>query len=54
VAAVGLDHPNTLTSRNNLAYNYRAAGDLGTAIPLSVIKTVAANHHLWIAATARA
>ncbi|MFJ9782603.1 tetratricopeptide repeat protein [Amycolatopsis sp. NPDC101161] len=30
----GPDHPNTLTSRNNLAYAYRSAGDLGRAIPL--------------------
>ena len=28
------DHPDTLTSRNNLAYAYQAAGDLGRAIPL--------------------
>ncbi|WP_331751278.1 tetratricopeptide repeat protein (plasmid) [Streptomyces sp. NBC_00715] len=31
---LGGDHPDTLTSRNNLAYAYRAAGDLGRAIPL--------------------
>ena len=31
---LGPDHPDTLTSRNNLAYAYRAAGDLGRAIPL--------------------
>ncbi|MFO7253414.1 MAG: tetratricopeptide repeat protein, partial [Actinomycetes bacterium] len=30
----GPDHPNTLTSRNNLAYAYQAAGDLNRAIPL--------------------
>jgi len=30
----GPDHPNTLTSRNNLASAYQAAGDLGRAIPL--------------------
>ncbi|MHC5703512.1 tetratricopeptide repeat protein, partial [Streptomyces tirandamycinicus] len=30
----GEDHPSTLTSRNNLAYAYQAAGDLGRAIPL--------------------
>ena len=29
------DHPDTLTSRNNLAYAYRAAGDLDRAIPLN-------------------
>ncbi|MEO3859689.1 FxSxx-COOH system tetratricopeptide repeat protein [Acrocarpospora sp. B8E8] len=28
------DHPNTLSSRSNLAAAYRAAGDLGRAIPL--------------------
>ncbi|MFI6513822.1 FxSxx-COOH system tetratricopeptide repeat protein [Streptosporangium sp. NPDC050855] len=31
---LGGDHPDTLTSRNNLAGAYRAAGDLGRAIPL--------------------
>ena len=31
---LGPDHPDTLGSRNNLAYAYRAAGDLGRAIPL--------------------
>jgi Tetratricopeptide repeat len=31
---LGADHPHTLTSRNNLAYAYRAAGDLGRAVPL--------------------
>ncbi|WP_405796507.1 tetratricopeptide repeat protein [Streptomyces longwoodensis] len=31
---LGDTHPNTLASRNNLAYAYRAAGDLGRAIPL--------------------
>ncbi len=31
---LGDDHPDTLTSRNNLAYAYQAAGDLGRAIPL--------------------
>ncbi|MEU8822466.1 tetratricopeptide repeat protein [Streptomyces sp. NPDC048636] len=31
---LGEDHPNTLASRNNLADAYRAAGDLGRAIPL--------------------
>ncbi|WP_328749666.1 tetratricopeptide repeat protein [Streptomyces sp. NBC_00285] len=30
----GDTHPSTLASRNNLAYAYRAAGDLGRAIPL--------------------
>ncbi|MFF3911179.1 tetratricopeptide repeat protein [Streptomyces sp. NPDC001848] len=30
----GPDHPNTLASRNNLAYAYYLAGDLGRAIPL--------------------
>ncbi len=30
----GPDHPSTLTSRNNLAYAYEAAGDLTKAIPL--------------------
>ncbi|MER7548348.1 tetratricopeptide repeat protein, partial [Spirillospora sp. NPDC127506] len=30
----GADHPDTLTSRNNLAYAYESAGDLGRAIPL--------------------
>ena len=31
---LGPDHPQTLTSRNNLAYAYQDAGDLGRAIPL--------------------
>ena len=31
---LGPDHPDTLTSRNNLAYAYLAAGRLGEAIPL--------------------
>ena len=31
---LGADHPDTLTSRNNLAGAYYAAGDLGRAIPL--------------------
>ncbi len=31
---LGADHPNTLTSRNNLAYAYRSAGRLTDAIPL--------------------
>ncbi len=31
---LGGDHPATLTSRNNLAGAYQAAGDLGRAIPL--------------------
>ena len=31
---LGADHPHTLTSRNNLAGAYQAAGDLGRAIPL--------------------
>ncbi|WP_190012490.1 tetratricopeptide repeat protein, partial [Streptomyces griseomycini] len=31
---LGEDHPSTLTSRNNLAYAYHAAGDLERAIPL--------------------
>ncbi|MBO3748871.1 tetratricopeptide repeat-containing protein [Streptosporangiaceae bacterium NEAU-GS5] len=31
---LGTDHPNTLTSRNNLASAYQAAGDLTQAIPL--------------------
>ncbi|NLA28571.1 MAG: tetratricopeptide repeat protein [Propionibacterium sp.] len=30
----GPDHPNTLSSRNNLAYAYESVGDLGRAIPL--------------------
>ena len=34
VRVLGADHPDTLTSRNNLAAAYRAAGDLGRAIPL--------------------
>jgi tetratricopeptide (TPR) repeat protein len=33
---LGLDHPDTLTSRNNLALAYRSAGDLDRAIPLFV------------------
>ncbi|MCF3172368.1 toll/interleukin-1 receptor domain-containing protein [Streptomyces sioyaensis] len=33
-AHLGPDHPDTLTSRNNLGDAYRAAGDLGRAIPL--------------------
>ncbi|MFE5594204.1 tetratricopeptide repeat protein [Streptomyces sp. NPDC056549] len=31
---LGEDHPDTLSSRNNLAYAYAAAGDLERAIPL--------------------
>jgi Tetratricopeptide repeat len=31
---LGADHPDTLGSRNNLAYAYQDAGDLGRAIPL--------------------
>ncbi|MEV4364555.1 tetratricopeptide repeat protein [Nonomuraea sp. NPDC049625] len=31
---LGADHPDTLTSRNNLASAYESAGDLGRAIPL--------------------
>jgi hypothetical protein len=31
---LGKDHPDTLTSRHNLAYAYHAAGDLSRAIPL--------------------
>ena len=31
---LGPDHPQTLTSRNNLAVAYETAGDLGRAIPL--------------------
>ena len=31
---LGADHPDTLGSRNNLAYAWQAAGDLGRAIPL--------------------
>ncbi|MHA4990996.1 tetratricopeptide repeat protein [Streptomyces sp. SD18] len=31
---LGDTHPDTLTSRNNLAYAYESAGDLGRAIPL--------------------
>jgi hypothetical protein len=31
---LGADHPDTLTSQNNLAYAYESAGDLERAIPL--------------------
>ena len=31
---LGPDHPDTLTSRNNLACAYESAGDLGRAVPL--------------------
>ncbi|MFD4347408.1 tetratricopeptide repeat protein, partial [Streptomyces coelicoflavus] len=31
---LGADHPDTLSSRNDLAYAYESAGDLGRAIPL--------------------
>jgi hypothetical protein len=31
---LGVKHPDTLRSRNNLAYAYQAAGRLGEAIPL--------------------
>ena len=34
VRMLGADHPDALTSRNNLAVAYRVAGDLGRAIPL--------------------
>ncbi|WP_206641287.1 tetratricopeptide repeat protein [Nonomuraea polychroma] len=33
---LGPDHPDTLNSRNNLAYAYQAAGDLDRAISLWV------------------
>ena len=32
--SLGPDHPGTLTTRNNLAYAYRAAGQTAKAIPL--------------------
>ncbi|MEV5980688.1 tetratricopeptide repeat protein [Streptomyces sp. NPDC052114] len=32
--ALGVDHPNTLASRNNLAHAYASAGDTARAIPL--------------------
>lgn len=35
IRVLGEDHPSTLAARHNLAYAYRAAGDLGRAIPLS-------------------
>ena len=31
---LGPDHPSTMTSRNNLAFAYRAAGRAAEAIPL--------------------
>jgi hypothetical protein len=31
---LGPDHPDTLASRNNLAYAYQSAGDVGRAIPI--------------------
>jgi Tetratricopeptide repeat len=34
VRLLGADHPDTLSSRNNLAYAYEAAGDPARAIPL--------------------
>lgn len=34
VRVLGEDHPQTLSSHNNLAVAYQAAGDLGPAIPL--------------------
>jgi tetratricopeptide (TPR) repeat protein len=34
IRLLGEDHPDTLASRNNLAYAYQTAGDLGRAIPL--------------------
>jgi tetratricopeptide (TPR) repeat protein len=34
IRVLGDDHPDTLGSRNNLAYAYESAGDLGRAIPL--------------------
>jgi hypothetical protein len=34
VRVLGEIHPDTLISRSNLAYAYRAAGDLDRAIPL--------------------
>ena len=34
VRVLGEDHPDTLTSRNNLAGAYQAVGDLDRAIPL--------------------
>ncbi|TKK91406.1 tetratricopeptide repeat protein [Herbidospora galbida] len=34
VRVLGGDHPDALQFRNNLAYAYREAGDLGRAVPL--------------------
>jgi Tetratricopeptide repeat len=34
IRVLGEDHPDTLTSRNNLAYAYQSAGDLARAILL--------------------
>jgi tetratricopeptide (TPR) repeat protein len=34
LARLGTDHPDTLMSRSNLAFAYRAGGDLGRAVPL--------------------
>jgi hypothetical protein len=31
---LGPDHPDILDSRNNLAYAYKSAGDVGRAIPI--------------------
>jgi len=47
---LGADHPSTLGSRNNLAYGYQAAGDLGRAIPLyqhtleDMVRVLGADH----------
>ncbi|MEU4806367.1 tetratricopeptide repeat protein [Actinosynnema sp. NPDC023587] len=42
----GSDHPNTLTSRNNLAHAYQAAGSLSRAIPLCEA-TLADRERVW-------
>jgi Tetratricopeptide repeat len=51
VRVLGADHPDTLGSRNNLAYAWQAAGDLGRAIPLyeqtlaDSVRVLGADHH---------
>ena len=47
---LGEDHPDTLTSRNNLAGAYQAAGDLGRAIPLFE-QTLADRRGCWARTT---
>jgi hypothetical protein len=46
----GPDHPDTFISRNNLAHAYRAAGELGRAIPLFKSTLADREHSTWTTA----